>query len=397
MRIVIFGGTFNPIHNGHMKVIKSAVKLLSPDRFILMPAHIPPHKSAKDLVSDVHRINMCREAVKDIAGVEVSDYEMQLGGKSYTVNTLEHFRTEHPDDELCFLMGSDMLKSFSGWFHADRIMELASLAVFARNPEDAKTIDRDADEIVRKRGGKCVVLDCTPSVVSSTDIRARLMAYSNADGFIPKCVGDYIRKNNLYKFDRSKYTKYVSYLQKNLSEKRFRHSVNVANEALRLAVVYDCDRDRAYEAGLLHDTCKEIPYDKQLELVKRSSSFVDEVELAAPKTYHGIAASVYLKEHFGVDDEEILSAIRYHTVAKKGMTLLEKIIYIADLISVERDFDDVDYIRECTYRDINIGMYEALKFSVSYSCTHVRTIPLCTLEAYNEYTLYKLSHDKKNG
>ena len=121
------------------------------------------------------------------------------------------------------------------------------------------------------------------------------MAYSNADGFIPKCVGDYIRKNNLYKFDRSKYTKYVSYLQKNLSEKRFRHSVNVANEALRLAVVYDCDRDRAYEAGLLHDTCKEIPYDKQLELVKRSSSFVDEVELAAPKTYHGIAASVYLK------------------------------------------------------------------------------------------------------
>ena len=93
----------------------------------------------------------------------------------------------------------------------------------------------------------------------------------------------------------------------------------------------------------------------------------------------------------------MLSAIRYHTVAKGGMTLLEKIIYIADLISVERDYKDVGYIRECTYKDINLGMYEAMKFSVGYSCTHTRTIPLSTLMAYNEFTCYKLSLEQTNN
>lgn len=396
MKIVIFGGTFNPIHNGHVRVVSYIHDKLKPDRLILMPDHIPPHKPADSLLPDIHRLNMCRLAVSEIPGVEVSDYEMGIEGKSYTVNTLEHFKSLYPSDELYFVVGSDMLKSFPRWYRSDRISELATLLCFSRTGDDGEELEKSAQRVKDELGTRCILLGCEPAQVSSTAVRAMLYAKSNSGGMIPVKVEEYIHKNNLYNFDKSRYNRYVQYLRENLSEKRFTHSMNVADEALLLAGLNDCDLDKAYFAGLVHDICKEIPFDKQLELVKRSEFPVDTVELNAPKTYHGIAGAVYLKESFGVTDTEVLSAVRYHTVAKGGMTTLEKIVYIADLISAEREYPGVDEMRECARRDLNLGMYEAMKFSVSYSCAHVRTIPACTLAAYNEYTSYRLSLEKSD-
>ncbi len=187
-----------------------------------------------------------------------------------------------------------------------------------------------------------------------------------------------------------KYLEYKTYLEKTLSQKRYEHSLYVADEALKLARRFGADEEKCYLSGLLHDICKEISYDEQRELMSRSQFEISPTERIAPKTYHGIAAAVFIKEKFGIFDEEILSAIRYHTVAKGKMSLVEKILYMADLISFDRVYDDVDYIRACTYEDIDRGMYEAMKFSVNYSVEHKRTIPQSTLEAYNEYTLIEL-------
>lgn len=393
MRIVIFGGTFNPIHKGHMSVINSAIAALKPDRFILMPTHIPPHKQADSLAGDKERFEMCRLAVKDIPLVETDDYEQTVKGKSYTVNTLEYLHKLYPSDELYFLMGSDMMMSFLSWYRTDRILELASLVGISRSRSNSEAIKISADRI-REAGGRVLLIDCDPIEVSSTDVRSRIMAYSSAQGLVSDAVEEYILKNGLYNFDKTKYNSYIGYLEKHLSEKRFIHSVNVANEALRLAYHNGCDLDRAYTAGLLHDICKELPNDEQLSLALRSSFEVTDIELAAPKTYHGIAAAVLLEESFGITDKEILSAIRYHTVGKGEMTLLEKIVFMADLISAERDFEDVDYVRSVTYKDIDLGMYEAMKFSIGYSCSHVRTIPYLTLDAYNDAVRYKLKVKK---
>lgn len=232
--------------------------------------------------------------------------------------------------------------------------------------------------------------------MSSTGIRADLIAYQSSFGAVPDAVEEYILKNNLYNFDKSKYNSYKENLEKNLSEKRFVHSLNVADEALKLAVLNNCDREKAYFAGLMHDVCKEIPAEEQKALALKSRFTVSDVELDAPKTHHGIAASKYLEDVFGVKDDEILSAVRYHTVAKSKMTTLEKIVYMADLISAERHYKDVDFYRCTAHRDLNLGMYEAMKFTLNYSIEKKRTIPVSTLEAYNEYTLYKnsLSTDK---
>ena len=322
MKIAIFGGTFNPIHNGHLNVIENVQKALNPDRLILMPTHIPPHKAVKDLASDEARLEMCRLVANLYENVEVSDFELKSEGKSYTVTTMEYLRSIYSDDDLYFVMGSDMLGTFLTWYMPERIMELCTLVCVCRSEDDKKQSEAKAEEI-RKAGGRCILIDCEAVEASSTEIRADLIAYNTSFGRIPESVEQYILENGLYNFDKTKYNSYREYLAQNLSEKRFNHSLNVADEALKLAVLYDCDREKAYFAGLVHDICKEIPIEGQYALTLRSSLDVTDVELNAPKTYHGIAGSVFLKEHFGIDDPDILSAVRYHTVAKGGMNLLE--------------------------------------------------------------------------
>ena len=198
MKTVIFGGTFNPFHLGHLKLVREVEKTVSPDRFILMPAHLPPHKLAEDLVSDADRLEMCRLAAMEVEGVEVSDYEINAGGKSYTVFTLEHFHELYPDDELYFAMGSDMLISFLNWYRTDRIMELATLVCNCRDENDREAITTAKAEI-ESRGGRCVLTECDALVCSSTDVRTRIESGLPIDDLVPKSIAEYIDKRGLYR------------------------------------------------------------------------------------------------------------------------------------------------------------------------------------------------------
>ena len=385
-KIAIYGGTFNPVHNGHIEVVNQVKSQLKCDKVIIVPTLIPPHKTAQELASNEARLEMCRIAFEDEI-TEISDFEMQSGGKSYTYLTLQYFKEKYPDDELYFVMGSDMLFTFLKWRNPDIIMSLATLVCICRSDEDVKSAGKYAREI-QANGGECILLNCKPVEVSSTEIRAIIASEDSAEGLTSKEVLEYIFANNLYNFDKSIYNNYREYLKENLSEKRYIHSVNVANSSLRLAILNKCDTHKAYLAGLLHDICKELPYEKQSELMQRSEFPITKTELLAPKTWHGIAAAVFVKEHFGITDNEVLSAIRYHTVAKADMSLVEKAVYLADLISKERVYADVEDMRASSYLDMNLGMYKAMCFTLNFSVEHKRTVPEVTLEAYNEFTQY---------
>lgn len=389
MTICIYGGTFNPVHIGHINVINTVLRKLKPDKLIVVPDHIPPHKEPSDLADDRHRINMLKIATRGIAGVEVSSFEQQRDEKSYTVNTIEHFYKKYPGARLIFIMGADLAPGFLGWHRAQRILELSSIRVLARNQGERKRIESAAAEI-RRAGGDVEIIDCRPVSVSSTDIRSRLIACGRADGLVPVAVERYILKNRLYNFDKTKYNSYVEFLRERLTAKRFAHSVNVAEASLRLAVLNGADFNKAYFAGLMHDCCKEIPREEQLELLKRSSFEVTDVELGAPKTHHGIAGAVFLSEHFGISDPEILGAVRYHTVARGGMSLLERIVYMADLISKERSYPGVERMRQEAYSNLNRSLFSALSFSIRDSISKKRTIPTLTLMAYNDSVGYFL-------
>ena len=175
------------------------------------------------------------------------------------------------------------------------------------------------------------------------------------------------------------------YLKSRLSQKRYHHSLNVADECRKLAVKYGEDPEKAYYAGMLHDICKEISDEEQFALVEESGFSVCREEKETHSLWHAIAGAYFLKKEFGVEDIDIINAVRFHTVGRAGMTRLEEIVYLGDLISADRDYKDVDKMRKLAYADLDKAMLEAFEFSVKSVVKKGGPLPVCTAEAYNFY------------
>lgn len=183
---------------------------------------------------------------------------------------------------------------------------------------------------------------------------------------------------------RKEFAEYVEILRERLSEKRFYHSLAVAKEALRLAEKYGADTKKSFLAGLLHDICKDDEPNLQLQLFTEFGIILDTVEKKARKLWHARAGAVHLKEKLGISDEEIISAVRYHTTAKAGMSLLDKILYLADFTSEDRDYSGVDDMRRAVDISLEHALREALIFTVVDLTEKGMPIHPDTLDAYRE-------------
>lgn len=184
-------------------------------------------------------------------------------------------------------------------------------------------------------------------------------------------------------------------IKSKMGEKRYIHTLNVADESIKLAKRYNVDSEKAYLAGLLHDICKEVPQVEQYEYVFKSNMDVSYVEKVVYKLWHGIAGAYYVKNELHIDDEDILNAIRYHTTGRAGMSRLEEIVYVADLVSAERDYDGVEEVRILAYKGLDEVMLFALKYSMNEVMKKSSMIPINTLEAYNQYVECEMS--RKSG
>ncbi|MBR4627727.1 MAG: bis(5'-nucleosyl)-tetraphosphatase (symmetrical) YqeK [Ruminococcus sp.] len=185
------------------------------------------------------------------------------------------------------------------------------------------------------------------------------------------------------------------FLKEQLSAKRYGHSLNVAAECRKLAEKYGEDTEKAYFAGLLHDICKELPDDVQRELVIHSGFTYSREELETRSLWHAIAGAGLVRDKFGIEDIDILNAIRFHTVGRAGMSRLEEIVYLGDLISADRDYKDVERMRKLAYTSLNEAMLEAFSFSIKSVVKKGGLIPLCSVEGYNFYT--RLQRDEKTA
>lgn len=197
-KTVIFGGTFNPPHLGHLKLIQEVISAVRPDRFMIVPSHASPHKTAVNLMSDEDRLEMCRLAAENCPGTEVSDFEIKSGGTSYTVYTVEHFHSLMPKSRLYLAMGSDMLRVFTDWYMPERILELAALVCNCRDEADRAECEADKKKI-EAMGGECILTKCEPLVCSSTVVRERLLRGEDITDLVPKNVAEYIIRKGLYR------------------------------------------------------------------------------------------------------------------------------------------------------------------------------------------------------
>lgn len=181
-----------------------------------------------------------------------------------------------------------------------------------------------------------------------------------------------------------KYGEYIFLLREKLDDYRFDHSIAVAKRAVELANLYGADTEKAYVAGLLHDIQKNLSREEQLQFLNSSAIMLTDVEKVSPKVWHAISGAEYISSKLKIEDTDIINAVRYHTTGRAGMSLLERIVYIADFTSLDRKYPDVEVLRDIVKRDLDAGLVYALRHTIISLSKETKPIHEDTLCAYNE-------------
>lgn len=382
-KIGIFGGTFNPIHLGHTHLAAAYQERFCFDKILLIPTKLPPHKQVSDLADDTARLDMCRLAVRDLPYIEVSEIELKREGKSYTYDTLSALQTQYPDAAFYLIMGSDMFLTFRQWYRADEMLHMATLLTAPRKEGELALLKAEQKRL-ETAGGTAVIADIPVLEVSSTELRERFRE-GHYDGPMDLAVLDYLKKKKIYQkaFPFSE-EEILPFLKERLSPERFLHSVNVAKQAEHLAVRFHFDSQKAKMTGLLHDICKNDNLDIQLQIIADGGIILSDIERKSPPLYHAIAGAAYLKKEFGIADNDVLHAVRYHTTGRAGMSLLEKIVYLADLTSEERRYSDVELMRRLAEQDMDAAILYASSYLITDLVRRGRYLHPDSVAAYHE-------------
>jgi len=367
MKIGIYGGTFDPPHLGHMDSARAAMAILELDRLILMPAGQPPHKqlSAISAVPE-DRMAMTKLMADGLGNkVQVSDLEQRREGKSFTSDTLRELKQQYPEDELWLLMGTDMFLTLQAWHEPEVILSLAGIAAFARTEASNGEVLRIQAEYLQKTFNAKVCVVQLPAIreVSSTAIREG----KQWEDLYPPVLG-YILLNRLYATDcdlRSLNDEHLRACSLSMVKaKRIRHILGTEQEAVKLALRWGADVVHARRAAILHDCTKYWPLEQHLRCCMQYGVELDELERQSEKLLHSKTGACMARYVFGEPDE-VFSAIYYHTTGRADMTLLEKILYIADYMEPNRDFEGVEEMRRLAYEDIDAAILMGCEMSIA--------------------------------
>ena len=363
MRLGIYGGTFDPPHLGHLTALKTAAEQLELDRILIVPTFIPPHKDrAAGMASSEDRLRMAELCFEDVNGAVIWDGEIRRGGKSYTIDTVTEIKSEYPEDELVLLMGTDMYLTFEAWRDFERLLELVTCGVFIRNRGEEDEVVRHESALREKYGARTEIVRNEPVEISSTELR-ELLPERGGREFLTDAVYGYIVERGLFgvkaDFDWLRCKSYEM-----LAERRIRHVAGCEAEAVKLAKRWGCDVDLAREAAILHDITKKLDLTEQLNLCNEYGIIIDEIERKELKLLHSKTGAYIARDRFNVCDE-VFGAIFWHTTGKEDMSLLEKVMYLADYIEPTRDFEGVETLRALCYRDIDATLCLGLEMSIA--------------------------------
>ncbi len=336
--IILFPGNFDPIHNGHLKVAKAARDKYKAS-VIFIPAKVSIWKN--ESINPAEKLDMLKIALNNEENMYIDTYELDLiSDSNYSYQTIRHFKEVYPSDTLYLLIGADQVKEFHRWKEPEEIASTCKIIYYGRNDiDDSGNISKFHMEKVEGEN-----ID-----IESSQIRGCQRADT------PKGVLDYIVEHNLY---------YIPKIKSLMSEKRFKHTVSVANLALDIALSNHIPYpDKCYVAGLLHDIGKGIEDNHMNELMDK---YYPNLKYLPLPIYHQFIGKDMAKYLFGIKDKDILSPIFFHTTGnigadgKPNMSIYEKILYCADKIEPLRGYDSKFMIDACL-KDIYSG------FDLTYS------------------------------
>ena len=370
MRTIVFGGAFAPPHKEHVKMCESAVKELGAERLVIVPTFQPAHKIEHYLDFETRK-ELCALAFDGIAKeVVIDEIEKERGKNNYSAYVLPILAEKYGD--IVYLVGSDSLQYFDRWREPEKVAKACKIAVCSREGF------LSAEEVAKSAGKKYgkenfVALKYIGSDVSSSMIKTKLLLGEEADE-LPACVNDYIKSHNLY----TKYKDFVERLKSYQTDELFFHSKSVVKRAVDFNSKHILlqDFDKVFLAALLHDNAKQR---KSLDGLS-----VPEDSIGTP-VLHQFLGAEKARRDFGIEDEEILDAIRYHTTAKADMTMLEKLIYTADSLSDDREYEPIPAIRAIAIQDFEKGFKAILKYTYDKIAARGTGMYPLTEDAYRYY------------
>jgi len=381
MPIGIFGGSFNPSHLGHLSVATAAIDSLGLDRLYLIPAGNPPHKSLPaGTPSNEGRLRLCQRMFAHLEPIRVLDIELLREEPSYTALTVEHLRRQHPSDEIFLLLGTDMFTSIETWYNAPYLFAQTTLVPFGRQDGDLEKIQLHQQKLEQTHGVRVIPIQHTPLPVSSTGLRN--IASTDPDLFC-RYVGDdvygEILRNGYYDAQQSlPYLRRKSYVR--TGTKRVAHIQGTEQTAAMLARRWGVSETLARQAAILHDITKQEDFDTHLHLAAKHGILLDDVEKISEKLLHAKTGAAMAKAEFSVCDQ-VFDAIFYHTTGRANMTMLEKMLYLADSCEPNRDFPGVDELRTCAMENLDKALLLALHIKREKAGQKGRTVHQNTADA----------------
>ncbi len=387
MKIAILGGTFDPIHNGHLHIAKLAADAFAIDKVLFIPTGHPPHKACP-FANGRHRLHMTQLAIESDPRFAVSDLEVFRDGTTYTIDTLRALHEDFHQVHWHYIIGADTLAVLDSWREFDQVCKMCSFIVALRPGNKIREVELNIARLM-KYGADIHVLDAFGPDISSTTIRSRAAQGESLAGMVPEKVADYIDQYHFYQNALLR-DAILNWLRQNLSLKRYRHVLGVEHSAVSLAMRYGADENQASLAALLHDCAKEFDFQTLCDLVKRAG--LDDPDFAfAPHLMHAPAGSIFAREQFGVTDEAILHAICVHTLGCDQMSLLDKILFLADVIEPSRCFEGVEKLREAAFHNLNQSCLMAARGTMIETLRQNSFLHPQTLRTYN----HLLIHDQE--
>ncbi len=362
MKIGLYGGSFNPVHNGHIAVAEALCSAFGLDCVLMMVAKDPPHKHIDSNVPAETRLSMTELALKGIKGISASALELEREGKSYTIDTLRALKRIFAGAELYCIVGADMLIDLPNWHEAESLMRETAFIAAGREgvPED---ISAKAAELREKYGAEIHLSSFVGPEISSTEIRERIYDALPVSELTPPEVEAYIYENGLYL--PPDFVKLQEKIKASLKKERYIHTMGTVRCAIELADRYGENTKKARLAALLHD-CAKLSEEEQCRKADEYGLKLDALKDVSMSIIHGPLGAAVAEREYGISDGELLSAIYWHTLCREDMTRLEKIIYLADKIEPGRNYEGVEEIRAAAESSLDEGVLACMERSIEY-------------------------------
>ena len=377
-KLVFFGGTFDPPHIEHINMVKAVKKEINPDKIIIMPTFIPPHKKVFMTATASDRLKMCELAFGDIGDVEISDWEIRQKGKSFSCLTVKSLAEKHKGYDILFLMGTDMISTFHKWKNPTEILKYSTPLLCVRDGENI-SVEESENSFLERFGVKIKTLDYIGKNLSSTKIKIKKLLKQDTSNILKDSVDELIDRLFLYNDGKR-----ADFLINNLSKERIVHTEGVMALSIKYAKMLGVNLNKAIKASMYHDVAKNLD----------PTNYQDfKMPKGVPKpVVHQYLGAYVCEKILGITDRQVLNAVKYHTSGKPKMSKLAKVVYLADMLEEGRTYEGVEKTRELSFKDFDKAFILSLDRSIEHVLERGYSVYPLTLKAREYYkNLYENS------